>query len=314
VLRSRGVRFEVVALDHASDDDSAAILHRLADARVRIVPMAASLPLALALEQGRALCRAPLVARMDADDVMHPDRLACDVAWLRARDDVDAVASCVKLLPKHNAKSGMRTYVAWQNASRTAADHARDIWIEQPVCQPATTVRTRSLDVIGGYRAGPFPEDYDLFLRMVCAGQRIEKRADVHHGWREHDAMSTKTHANNSRDAFAVRKAQALVQRFHVDERPVIVAGAGKEGGRIGRALRGCGVKLHAFVDVNPARIGRVRHDAPVLHVSELGALRSACVDAFCIGAVGASGARAIVRASLVDAGFHEGEDAVVVA
>jgi glycosyltransferase involved in cell wall biosynthesis len=301
VLKSRGVDLDVVVVDHASTDATREILSRFP---VRVVEAPSTTDLAGALRIGLAHCQADVVARMDADDVMHPDRLRADLAHLVAKPDVDVVASRTKLIPR-SQRGALSSYVAWQNAATSAEDHAREIWIEQPLCHPASTFRKAALDEIP-WRSGAFPEDYDLFLRFVVAGKRIEKRSEVHHGWRRHGSTTTRF----SRDILAELKAGALIERFDLRAKRVVIAGAGKEGGRIARALSRHGVKASAFVDVAERRIGRKRHGVDVLDARALASLRGA----FLVGAVGTSGTRGVVRASFADAGFVEGVDAVVVA
>lgn len=312
VLKSRGVELELVAVDHGSVDETPAILERFAarDGRVRVLRQARELPFVDAVEAGRKLCRAALVARMDADDVMHPDRLAADAVALRDMPSLGAIASRAKLIPRGGTTAGLRAYVAWQNAALTPDEHAREVWIEQPVCHPATTFRASALDELGGYRDEGCPEDYDLFLRMAQAGVALAKRRQVHHAWRQHELSSSRW----PRDAFARRKAKAIVELFHVGERPLVIAGAGKEGGRIARALLGAGARPSAFLDVAPRRIGRSRHGAPVLPSSELPLLRARMPEIFVVAAVGTSGSRGVVRGQLAAAGFVEGRDCVVVA
>lgn len=318
VLRSRGVALEVVAVLHACRDGSAEVLARLAarDQRVVVAEADAALSLGGALEVGRALCRATLVARMDADDVMHPARLAADVEWLQARPRTGAVACRARLAPRRvqqpGGRAGLVAYLAWQNAALTAAEHERELWIEQPLCNPATTFRAAALVEVGGWRAlpAPFAEDYDLFLRLSRAGWALEKRAALHHAWRVHERTTSK----HSRDRLAQLKAEHLLARFHLDRRPVIVCGAGKEGRRIARALAEQGVEPAAFVDVAVDKVGRTRRGVVVRHAGELGALRAELPEAFALGAVGTSGARGVVRAELQGAGFVEGDSFVVVA
>src|SRR5262245_50060119 len=86
--------FEIVAVDDGSTDDSRARLEAYAarDARVRVLAGPAQ-GLVAALERGRAACRAPLIARMDADDVAAPERLARQVALLEARPELGLVAT-----------------------------------------------------------------------------------------------------------------------------------------------------------------------------------------------------------------------------
>jgi len=316
VLRTRDVDFEVVLLDHRSDDDTRVIAEGIAvaDKRVRVVRVDDDVKLGGLLEKGRHFCQAPLIARFDADDVMHPHRLREDVRALDDDGDLSVISCRSKLVPYGLASPGFEKYVAWQNAQLSVVDHAREMWVEQPVCHPAATFRASALDDVGGYRDGVFPEDYDLFLRLTVAGHHMRKRPVVHHGWREHPQKATWTDPRYARDTFAMLKAQALVATYSVDKRPVIVAGAGKEGGRIGRFLLAEGVQPTAYVDVSDKRIGRIRHGCPVHPVDELKSLKEQWPNAFFIGAVGTAGLRPEVRAQLTAAGFVEGVDAVVVA
>lgn len=316
VARSRDVALEVIFVDHGSTDGTRRIAeaHRAAGLSLEVVEVARHRSFVEALEEGRRRCRAPFVARMDADDLMHPRRLVEDVAFLERHRDVAAVASCVRPFPACAVGMGMRSYVRWQNSVVTFEDIAREIWVEQPLCHPATTFRRQSLDEVGGYRDGPFPEDYDLFLRLHLAGRRLAKRPEVHHGWRERTDRMTRTDPRFSRDALCARKMAALRETKALDARPIFIAGAGKEGGRVGRALVALGLRPALYFDVSPARIGRLRHGAQVVDAKELADRKAAAPDAFLIAAVGTSGSRAIVRGHLTAAGFHEPDDAVVVA
>jgi hypothetical protein len=249
---------------------------------------------------------------MDADDVMHPLRLAEDLAFLERRTSgalaVGAVASRVKILPK--STTYMHGYAGWQNGILSASDHQREMWIEQPICNPATSYRNAAVDDVGGYRSCPWPEDYDLFLRLVIAGFSVEKKPVVRHGWRQHAAQVTRTKATQSKDAIARCKACHLVPAFALRTRPVWILGSGKEGRRISRALKAEGVAAAGFVDVDPKKIGKTVHGAVVVDAAGFPPAGAT----FAIGAVGTSGARGLVRELLKTRGYVEGVDAVIVA
>ncbi len=83
--------FGILLLDDGSDDDTAEIARAFSDPRVRVIQDGLKLGLARRLNMGIELARGRYIARMDADDVSFPERLARQVAFLEAHPDVDLV-------------------------------------------------------------------------------------------------------------------------------------------------------------------------------------------------------------------------------
>lgn len=99
VLAQTFTDFELLLLDDGSSDGGAAVLASYAgDPRVRVLPSPTNLGLIATLHRGFAAARAPLIARMDADDVCAPDRFARQVAFLREHADVDIVGSAIRFV------------------------------------------------------------------------------------------------------------------------------------------------------------------------------------------------------------------------
>jgi glycosyltransferase involved in cell wall biosynthesis len=299
-LRSRHVALDVVVVDHGS---AAPLV--VDDHRVTVVRVDRDAPFADALNTGLAVARHDLVARMDADDVMHPERLGAQSRALVADDGLAAVASRIKVIPRMTTR--MRGHALWMNSVLDEAAHRRERFVDLPICHPALMFRRAALDDVGGYR-DEVAEDYDLLLRLWSRGARVRKLPAVHLGWRQHDGQATR---RIGRDVLAGLRARHLVEDYRLGERAVVVVGAGKEGRRMSRALRAEGVIVDAFVDVDPDKVGRLVHGAPVhppawLHQRPPGS--------FVMGAVGTSGARGAVRALLADVGVVEDVDGICVA
>lgn len=68
--------WELIVIDDGSSDGSAAIVSAFNDARIRLVRELASAGLATRLNQAVVVSRGTFIARMDADDICFPDRLA----------------------------------------------------------------------------------------------------------------------------------------------------------------------------------------------------------------------------------------------
>jgi len=83
--------FEVLLLDDGSTDNTVGVAAAIDDPRVRVVHDGRRLGLARRLNQGIELARGSYIARMDADDVCFPERLARQVAFLNAHAEVDLV-------------------------------------------------------------------------------------------------------------------------------------------------------------------------------------------------------------------------------
>src|SRR5690606_4095913 len=78
---------------------------------------------------------------------------------------------------------GLHRYVAWQNGLLTPAEHHRDRFVEATVCHPSVVLRRAALDAVGGYADPPWPEDWDLWLRLHAAGWGIAKVPRVLFRW-----------------------------------------------------------------------------------------------------------------------------------
>ncbi|HSP06085.1 MAG TPA: glycosyltransferase family A protein, partial [Acidobacteriota bacterium] len=133
VLKQTLQEIEIVALNDGSTDESVEIVRQFGrkNPRLRLVEPG-PIGLVAALNLGLAEARAPLVARMDADDIMHTERLALQEAYLREHSDIALVSCRVGLFPVEDVRNGYREYERWQNECLTPADIADNLYVESP--------------------------------------------------------------------------------------------------------------------------------------------------------------------------------------
>lgn len=300
--------WELVVVDDGSTDRTASILAAAAaDRRVHVL-QSRGRGLVPALNQGLAACRAPLVARMDGDDVCHPQRLAVQVAKLAAEPEIGLLASSFRNFPRHGLKVGMLAYEEWQNALRSHEAILADLFVESPFVHPGIICRAEIFRQLEGYRDMGWAEDYDLWLRMARAGVRFSRTEQPLLFWRDRPERATRTMAEYTAAAFRSCKLHHLRQGFLQGVTEVVLAGAGKEGRAWQRLLAQAGIGVILWVDVDPRKHGRLLHGARVLPPEEL-----VPDGRKLLVTVGTRGARAGIRQWATAAGFRELRDFICV-
>jgi glycosyltransferase involved in cell wall biosynthesis len=302
--------FEVIAVDDGSTDATPSILHAWAsdDQRVKVLTQPHGGIIA-ALNYGLQACQGEYIARMDADDRCLPQRLEKQARCLDASPQVALVGCLVQGFPADAVREGYRIYMDWQNSLIEHEDICREIFIESPFAHPSVMLRREWIERAGGYQEHGWAEDYDLWLRLYLLGGRFAKVPEVLLEWREHPDRLTRQDSRYSLENFLRLKAHYLMQGPLVGKRTVMVWGAGMMGRRLGKQLERVGAPLSAFLDIDPAKIGHTRRGKPVLPAKALPFLWQISAKPVVLAAVGARGARALIRQRLIDFGLVEGVD-----
>lgn len=266
LARQTFTNYEVLAIDDGSSDESPMIIAAAAARDARIVPIIAGrIGLPAALNLGLTLARAPIIARMDADDAMHPTRLERQYHALQVNPDLALIASRVVAFPARAIRAGLREYLRWQNQVLTSEQIAAEIYVEAPFVHPSVMFRRAVVQELGGYTDHSWPEDYELWLRMHAAGMRMHKLPGNLLAWREHPTRATRVDPRYARDAFDTLRATYLARdpRLH-SGRPLVYWGAGRVTRQRARRLIERGFPPFAWIDIDPAKIGQTIWGAPV--------------------------------------------------
>ncbi len=305
ILEEREVGLELLLIDDGSRDGSADVAAALAasDPRVRLLSSSGA-GIVSALNLGLAEAAAPLVARMDGDDVSLRGRLASQRRAMEEDGSLAALGTQIEAFPSDVIEGGLARYVAWQNGLLSAEEHAVQVFVEAPLCHPSVMLRRDVVRGLGGYRQGRFPEDYDLWLRLVRGGHRIRKLQEVLLRWRQRPGRLTFNDPRYSLESIRALRAEHLAERLQGEQRELVLWGAGPTGRRLARALEPHGVRFTRFVDIDPLKIGRTARGAPI---TSMEGLRPE--EHFVVFAVGAAGARALVSSALREREFIEGAD-----
>jgi glycosyltransferase involved in cell wall biosynthesis len=306
--------WELILVNDGSTDGTDTLINSLssADARIRGIHQTRT-GIVAALNRGLDQVRAPLIARMDADDESAPERLEAQLSFLWERADVGLVSSLVQFGGDETLASGYALHVAWMNSLVEPETIALNRFIESPIAHPSVMFRRELVDKHGGYLQGSFPEDYELWLRWMGSGVRMAKVRRHLLTWHDLPGRLSRQDSRYSAEAFYRCKAVYLfrwLQARLADGRPVLVWGAGRRTRRRVEYLIEQGLRVAGYVDIDPRKIGREISGRPVLSPESV----PAPWDCFVVGYVGKRGARALARAHLGSRGYVEGEDFIMAA
>ena len=177
---------ELLVVDDGSRDATASILAQFAaeDPRVRVL-VQPPLGLVPALNRGLKEAAGRYVARMDADDVAAPERLALQAAVLDGDPAVAAVGSACRVIARDGTVVRVRRPPTGATEVRAALRRGN------PMIHPAVTLRRDAALAAGGYRpAFLLCEDYDLWLRLAERHDLVNLDRPLL-DYREHGGQST---------------------------------------------------------------------------------------------------------------------------
>lgn len=156
--------WRLLAVVHGEDRGIAEVIHE-SGVPAEILYAPSTLTLSEVLNLGIEHSDAEYLARLDADDIPLPARLALQVAFLQARPDCVAVGSTVELIDEDGNFLGLR------QPPPTEAKVLSALRWKTPIVHPSMLLRREPIAELGGYsKLAEHTEDYDLWLRAATKG------------------------------------------------------------------------------------------------------------------------------------------------
>lgn len=184
--------FEVIVVNDGSTDSSAEILRHYEnkDPRVRAIEQP-NQGLTKALINGCAQASGPFIARQDADDWSHPQRLQHQVDALRSNPELSFVSCWAEGI----TKEGRILELVKRPADSTAATNQLRFERQGPPAHGTVMFRKRVYEKVGGYRPEfYFSQDSDLWLRMAELGPVLYLTDVLYRYRRNADSLSSVRH------------------------------------------------------------------------------------------------------------------------
>lgn len=179
--------FELIIIANGVSEEELFLLEKMSktDGRIKLLHTLIK-GLAFALNLAIHEAKGVFVARMDADDISHKDRIEKQVEFLEANPDYSVVGCKVDLIDENNQILSKKFpfYEHHQEISKI-------ICLRNVMCHPALMFRKESLLAVGAYKFGFMSEDHELFIRMICQNMKFYNLPLHLFSYRRHSAQIT---------------------------------------------------------------------------------------------------------------------------
>jgi glycosyltransferase involved in cell wall biosynthesis len=200
--------FELLVIDDGSTDGSSAILESFSDQKIRVIRNEKRLKLSGALNRGIDNAGGTYIARMDADDICRPDRLAWQVRFMDLHPEVGICGGWVEAFGNHPSSGTIFKYPSGMD------DIKASLLFDNPFAHPTVIFRKQLFDRFNLRFDGSYnpAEDYELWARALeCFPSanigKVLLRYRLH-------ANSMTLSGRSAMDAHAVRILKPLFSRM----------------------------------------------------------------------------------------------------
>jgi glycosyltransferase involved in cell wall biosynthesis len=255
------INFEVIAIDDSSVDTSREIANKIAlkDDRFSIFSNEGA-GIITALQLAYSKTKGTFITRMDADDIMLPNRLEVMVRSLQKYGDNHIAVGKVKYFSETGVNNGYAAYEKWLNSLTEKGVNFNEIYKECVIPSPCWMVYKSDFDRCGGFNSATYPEDYDLAFRFYKNNLTCIPCHDVLHLWRDYSTRTSRTSDHYAENTFLDLKFDYFKEIELNHQKQLILWGAGKKGKTLAQKFLDAKIDFK-WVCNNKKKIGKHIYD-----------------------------------------------------
>ena len=209
-----------------------------------------------ALQTGYAKSTGEFITRMDADDIMTPNKLELLVGKLIENGKGYLATGFVKYFSETELGQGYFNYQEWLNGLSQTESNFNDIYKECVIPSPCWMVTREDFEASGGFNSKLYPEDYELTFRFYKQGLKVTTVKEIIHHWRDYATRTSRTDSNYADNYFIQLKLNYFLELDYDNSRELELWGAGKKGKKVARFLIKQNIKFD-WLSNNANKIGK---------------------------------------------------------
>lgn len=169
ILNQSYQNIELLILDNGSTDGTHVLIEQIMREDKRLKSLHISKPLGyggeVASNVAASKAKGTFIAKLDADDIAKPERIAKQVSFLLSNPTIFMVGSNIELIDKEGKKIGIRTYPS------NNQDIYSEFYLRCPIANPSVMYRNILTEDMYKIRFPHFNDYYSLFL-LINQGKK----------------------------------------------------------------------------------------------------------------------------------------------
>ena len=159
ILNQTYINFEFIIINDGSSDNSLKIIQSFNDNRIKIINNDKNRGIAYSLNKGLDIAKCKYIARIDANDVAHPTRLAVQKEYLD-QNEVDLVGTNYIVIDKNSS------IIRYSSIREFDPDETQSYLAFYNICHSSIMVRYSILSHLDNIYNNVLVEDFDLYQRL----------------------------------------------------------------------------------------------------------------------------------------------------
>lgn len=306
ILNQTESDWELIAVNDFATDQSVQIIRRFAerDSRIKVLEntregIVPALQLALKHSSGQ------LITRMDADDLMQPNKLKLMKTVLQQNGPGSVITCLVKYFSHEGpVGGGYLRYAEWLNNLTLKSHNFTEVYRECVIPSPAWMCFRSDLLAADAFHPEVYPEDYDLCFRFYRQKLKVIGLPQILHHWRDYPHRTSRTDARYANPRFFALKVPWFNRLDRDSSRPLVLWGAGPTGKELAQHLTHSGNEF-IWITGNPTKHGKNIYGTVVQPESILKSLKNPQI----LIAISAPKARYEIEETLQISGLKKGKD-----
>ncbi|MEZ7930096.1 MAG: glycosyltransferase family 2 protein, partial [Flavobacteriales bacterium] len=247
----------LLIVNDSSTDETQSILEEYAQQDNRIVvSQNKGKGIIDALITGYEKSAGEFITRMDADDIMTPNKLELLTKKLIEKGKGYLATGFVNYFSETELGQGYFNYQEWLNGLSQTESNFDDIYKECVIPSPCWMVFREDFEASGGFNSNLYPEDYELTFRFYKQELKVVAVKEVIHHWRDYATRTSRTDSNYADNYFIQLKLNYFLELDYDNSRELELWGAGKKGKEVARFLIEKGIEFD-WLSNNDKKIGK---------------------------------------------------------